>query len=67
VTGPLVATQISLQLSILKHKNTFTSAKGFEERLISQIPQEFAPNDKRRYELMIKNGVLGIIPLFYLK
>jgi len=51
---------MSLQMSILAHKNKFADAKEVES-LIAKIPQDCSTQDRRRYELMIRSGVLGII------
>jgi len=58
ITSPFQVTQIALQLSILSHKNKFADAKEVEG-LISKIPQEASAQDRRRYELIIRNGVMG--------
>jgi len=49
---------MSLQMSILAHKNKFSDVKEVES-LVAKIPENCSTQDRRRYELMIRSGVLG--------
>jgi hypothetical protein len=55
----LTTAQISLQLSVLAHKNKYGDVHEIEKNQIMNIPKEVTPYDRRRYELIIKSGVTG--------
>jgi hypothetical protein len=59
LTAPLTTAQISLQLSVLAHKNKYGDVAELEKNQIANIPKEVTAYDKRRYELIIKSGVTG--------
>jgi hypothetical protein len=59
ITAPLTTAQVSLQLSILAHKNKYGDLNEVENNQIMNIPKEVTPYDRRRYELIIKSGVTG--------
>jgi len=44
---------------VLSHKNKFGSTAQTAQSLLAKIPQDCAPQDRKRYELMIRTGVLG--------
>jgi hypothetical protein len=60
VTAPLTTAQISLQLSVLAHKNKYGDVTEMEKNQLMNIPKEITAYDRRRYELIIKSGVTGI-------
>ena len=61
ITGPLTTLQVSLQLSVLQHQNKYGDVNTFENKEIMKVPKELTPYDKRRYELIVKSGVTGLV------
>lgn len=52
--------QVSLQLSVLPHKNKYGDVSGVEANKLINIPKEITVQDRRRYELLVKSGSTGI-------
>ncbi len=59
LAAPLNTVQISLQLSVLAHKNKYGDAKPEEMNKLIKLTKEITLQDRRKYELMIKSGVTG--------
>ena len=51
--------QVSLQLSVLGHKNKYGDARPEEMNKLIKLTKEITLQDRRKYELMIKSGVTG--------
>jgi hypothetical protein len=59
ITAPLTTSYISLQLSVLAHRNKYGDVSDMEKTQLMNMPKELTLQDKRRYELIIKSGVTG--------
>ena len=49
--------QVSMQLSVLPHKEKYHDNILNEKRNLIKAPNQITVQDKRRYEMMIKSGV----------
>lgn len=57
VLAPLLTIQVSLQLSVLPHKEKYHDTIQNERRDVIKSPNPLTVQDKRRYEMVVKSGV----------
>lgn len=55
--APLFTMQVSLQLSVLPHREKYHDTFLNEKRDLIKAPNEITIQDRRRYELIVKSGV----------
>lgn len=55
--APLLTMQVSLQLSVIPHKEKYHDTIQNERRDVIKSPNPITIQDKRRYEMVLKSGV----------
>lgn len=65
ITAPLTTLQVSLQLSVLSHQDKYGDVTEVEKNQLMKTPKEITAYEKRRYELIVKSGVTGIVIIKY--
>lgn len=60
LTAPLTTTYVSMQLAIKAHRSSHSlQAYRNDEELVRLIPKEIPTQDRARYEMLIRSGVIG--------
>lgn len=58
LVAPLNTIAVSLQLSVLGHKNLYGVSKEYTQEGLMKIPTEITVRERQKYELMLKVGSL---------
>jgi hypothetical protein len=60
VIAPLTTIHVSLQLSVLPHKNKYGDVPTDEQlKALTRTTKDITPTERRKYELLVKSGVTG--------
>jgi len=50
---------VSLQLSVIPHKNLYGDVAKQESQALAKISKEITVQDRRKFELLVKSGASG--------
>ncbi|EAR91059.1 carrier protein (macronuclear) [Tetrahymena thermophila SB210] len=59
LTAPLITTHVSLQLSVIPHKNLYGDTVEQDLKALAKVSKEITVQDRRKFELLIKSGATG--------